>query len=287
MQNNMESRVVLIGKGSMISKRLGADLTCNSIATSSRYGESEHFLDLSNFKGNEAKFINEKDTVIISAAISSPDRCIAEYELAKSINVTGTRKLIAYCLNVGARVIFLSSDSVYGDISSDKPISEAEPLRPLGNYAEMKAEIEDHFSNSNMFIALRLSYVISYNDKYTKYLSSCIKNQNTAEIYHPFYRNSFWIGDLVDLVSLLLGNWPSLNSLNVGGPNLVSRIEMAKAYMSASKSVMKYNIVQPNSTFYNARPAQIPLNINAFTNYLGRKPYNLKTAYEKELKLQL
>lgn len=287
MLNNMESRVVLIGKGSMISKRLSEDLTYKTIVTSSRYGESEHFLDLSNFKGNEAEFINEKDTVIISAAISSPDRCISEYELAKSINVTGTRKLIDYCLNVGARVIFLSSDSVYGDISSDKPISEAEPLKPLGNYAEMKAEIEDDFSNNKMFIALRLSYVISFNDKYTQYLISCIKNQNTAEIYHPLYRNSFWIGDLVDLISLLLANWPSLNSLNVGGPNMVSRIDMAKAYMSASESIIKYNIVQPDSTFYNARPPQISLNIDAFTNYLGRKPYNLKTAYQKELKLQL
>ena len=287
MTTNSKHRVVIIGGGSMIASRIKNKLNCHIITTSSKNISADYLLDLRDFQEKDVNFIKQNDIVIIAAGISSPDKCEHEYENAKSINLIGTTRLIKYCLDISAKVIFLSSDSVYGNTTYDKPALETMPLMPIGNYAEMKAEIEESFQNREGFIALRLSYVLSRSDKFTQYLCSCSLSKKNAEIFHPLYRNVVWIEDLVSLCSSFLDEWPLTNSINVGGPDLTSRLDIANTIKAVSNLEFNCTVIEPQEIFYKARPKEIKLNIDIFTKYLGRIPYNIKVAYEKEFKLQL
>ena len=59
--------------------------------------------------------INPLDVVLLTAAISSPDICSREHDRAWAVNVTGTSTFIERVIARGGRVIFFSSDTVYGE----------------------------------------------------------------------------------------------------------------------------------------------------------------------------
>ena len=55
------------------------------------------------------------ETVFIIAAVSSPDICTNEFDYAWKVNVTKTKELINILLSKGLKIIFFSSDTVYGE----------------------------------------------------------------------------------------------------------------------------------------------------------------------------
>jgi len=113
--------------------------------------------------------ISVGDVVFLTAAISSPDICAREHDRAWAVNVTGTSGFIANVITRGGRVVFFSSDTIYGERSD--VFDETEKSNPAGEYAEMKAEVEKKFLGNPLFKSIRLSYVFSQEDKFTKYLS--------------------------------------------------------------------------------------------------------------------
>lgn len=278
------NKVILIGGGGMIGRRLLSELAQDVVVTSSRMGVADYKLDLFDFSDIEINFIGENDIVLLAAAISSPDICKQKPEYARAVNVDGTRRVIAHCLDKGAKVVFFSSDTVYGSTTS--PVTEDVILSPAGDYAGMKAEIEESFNMHERFMALRLSYVISAQDKFTLYLKDCVSKGNKAEIFHPLYRNVVWIGDIVKVVSSFIDEWPDqLQALNIGGPDLVSRVDMAEAFSNSIVEKLNYEIIKPVTGFYDARPKTISLNTDQFAKYIGREPCDLRTAYSKEFNL--
>ena len=154
------------------------------------------YSDIADSKCKEYNLINsdnnklgfeENDVVILLAAISSPDVCQNNYDFAYSVNVTGTSKLIDYCINNKVKVIFMSSDTVNGPTKEIH--DEYSEVNPFGNYAKMKYEIECKYRNNPLFKTLRLSYVLSDSDKFISYLTSCVNNNEKAEVFRGLYRN--------------------------------------------------------------------------------------------------
>ena len=80
------------------------------------------------------------DTVAYCAAISEPSVCADKFEIAVKVNVEATGEFIEQALHRGCKVIFLSSDAVYGVVENE--FDESQPIKPSGAYAEMKAIIE-------------------------------------------------------------------------------------------------------------------------------------------------
>ena len=99
------------------------------------------------------------------ASISAPDICAREHERAWSVNVTGTSEFISRTIERGGRVIFFSSDTVYGEC--EDPFDESALCKPAGEYAEMKHKVERRFIENPSFKSIRLSYVFSREDKFT------------------------------------------------------------------------------------------------------------------------
>jgi dTDP-4-dehydrorhamnose reductase len=229
-----------------------------------------------------ASIVSAGDVVVITAAISAPDICANEYEYAWGINVKGTSFFIKNIINMGARVIFLSSDTVYGE--HERPFDERCALRPAGEYAQMKYEIEKIFRESQSFKSIRLSYVFSREDKFTKYLIGCMKRSEEAEIFHPFCRSVIYRGDVVDGVIALIKNWDEVHHsfINFGGPETVSRVDFKEIFSKNFVKKIQSRVIEPPSSFFLNRPRIIAMKSPVLGALLGRQARSLNEAMKVE-----
>jgi dTDP-4-dehydrorhamnose reductase len=78
--------------------------------------------------------------VIQTAALTDVDRCEREPEASHAINVAGTANVAAAAAAVGARMLFFSTDYVFG--GERGPHRADEPVAPLNVYGRHKLEAE-------------------------------------------------------------------------------------------------------------------------------------------------
>ena len=218
------------------------------------------------------------DTVAFCAAISEPSVCSDQFEIALRVNVTSTGDFIYEALKRGCKVIFLSSDAVYGNVLGE--FDEEETVDPLGVYAEMKALVEKRFLEYPLFKVLRLSYNFFKDDRFTTYLKNCVEEEATAELFDPFSRSVVHRDDTVDAIISLYNNWEVCeeNVINCGGPETLSRVQFADILKKSVFPKLKTKVTTPGDKFYNDRPAIVSMRSNLLEQVLGRPARSIEDA---------
>lgn len=273
---------LIIGKNGFIAKKLlqRDDYT----VTSSHKDEKCFYLNLMNAENFDYSHIDEKTYIIFLAAISSPDICNNNYDEAYKVNVKGTKYFIEQTIKRGAKVLFFSSDVVYGNTL--ELVDENSKTNPFGNYAKMKDEVEKAFEGEKNFKVFRLSYVLSNEDKYLSYLKSCVDKNEVAEVFHPFSRKVVFIDDVLGAIENILVKWDSFENqkFNICGDEDISRKDIADFYNEEVDNKLKYTIIEPNEKFWEARPKDININSIYLEKLLGRKPMKIQDAIHKIVK---
>lgn len=82
------------------------------------------------------------DAVIHCAAYTAVDKAEEERELCRAVNADGTRNLALACRAVRSKLIYLSTDYVFGG-DAPAPYETDSPRRPLNQYGLTKALGED------------------------------------------------------------------------------------------------------------------------------------------------
>lgn len=238
-----------------ILKRFAEEAKIESVLKIDRNDKADCYLDLSEAEKFDYTVLDDIDYVVFTAAISGPDQCAKEYDACWKINVTGTSCFIREALKRNCRVLFFSSDAVFGDIPG-KIYDEESPTEAYTPYGKMKKAMEDEFRSEPNFKAIRLSYVASAKDKYYTYLLNCIRKNEEADIFHPFYRNTTVVSDVVDIVTYFALHWNEYKPtfLNVAGKELVSRVRMADELNRFLGGKLKYTISMPGEEFFTNRP---------------------------------
>lgn len=228
-------------------------------------------LDLINFD-EKSITLKENDIVVLLAAISSPDICQNNYELAYKVNVIGTSNLIDYCIKHKANVIFLSSDTVNGD-TKDQEFDEYSKVNPFGNYAKMKYEIEERYMNNEHFKAIRLSYVLSNEDKFTSYLSQCVAKNEVAEVFDGFFRNVILLDTVLEAIYCLCCNFyfNDYYLVNASGLQNLSRKDLAEWYKIHINKKLMYNVIAVPDSLLKGRPNIIKTKSLFLEKLLGHK----------------
>lgn len=226
--------------------------------------------------------IADGDVVFLTAAISAPDICTREHDRAWGANVTGTLAFISSAIDRGARVIFFSSDTVYGEREDE--FDERTACKPAGEYAVMKHEVERHFAGNSSFKAIRLSYVFSREDKFTKYLAGCEQRSEEADLFHPFFRAIVHRDDVVDGALALAKRWDEFPQaiINFGGPEVLSRLDFAECLKRVALPNLKYRVTEPGDEFFKNRPRIIAMSSNVLPDLLGRPSRRLLEAAQFE-----
>lgn len=217
--------------------------------------DADFFLNLLEPKAFDYSVLDDVDFIIFTAAISSPDKCATDYKMCWDINVEGTSYLIREAITRKCRVLFFSSDAVFGE-DTGEIFDENSDTNAKTPYGRMKKEIEDRFKFVPGFKAIRLSYVASKKDKFISYCISCADKDETAEVFHPFYRNVIVINDVVDIVLWFINNWEQYEPfvLNVAGNELISRVRIVDELNRFLNKKIKVKILFPGEDFYKNRP---------------------------------
>ena len=278
-------KVFVVGSHGYIARRTIQTLRDTKtyvVPVSSRPGAGELRLDLRWTQLFCYKEIVSGDVILMTAAISSPDVCRDRRDFALSVNVTGTSDFLSRCLDRGARIAFLSSDTVYGERTSY--FDETANCNPAGEYAKMKHEVESRFLANPSFKSIRLSYVFSREDKFTKYLCGCVERGEEAEIFHPFYRSVVHRDDVVQGVIALASRWGEFpqSVINFGGPDVISRIEFAQAMKDSVLPTLRFRQIDPAEEFFANRPRIIRMKSPLLTSLLERPASSLRESAHLE-----
>tara|TARA_R100001594_G_scaffold149037_1_gene205733 strand:+ start:2028 stop:2870 length:843 start_codon:yes stop_codon:yes gene_type:complete len=221
------------------------------------------------------------DTVAFCAAISEPSVCSNEFSKALTVNVISTGDFIQEALKRGCKVVFLSSDAVYGNVKGD--FDEEQPIKPLGVYAETKVIVESRFLEFPLFKVLRLSYNFFKEDRFTTYLKKCNDEGAVAEIFDPFARSVVHINDTVDAIISLANNWDDCDHqvINCGGPHTLSRVEFANLLKEVLPT-LQTKVIKPHDKFYQDRPESVSMRSNRLKEVLGRPPRSIEESIHLE-----
>jgi nucleoside-diphosphate-sugar epimerase len=274
----------VIGATSYIGKHIFKKLEIETsvIGTSTRNIEGLLQFNLLHPAKFSYDLIEPMDNIFFVAAISSPD----SMKEAHQINVAGTSFFIEQALKRNARIIFFSSDTVYGN--SEIQCDESSICNPLGNYALMKNEIENTFLDNALFKSIRLSYVFSKYDKLTSYLIQCDQKNLEAEIFHPFVRAFIYLDDVIDAVIALSSKWNDFFTpiINLGGPQAISRLDFASSLKRFALPNLNYAEALPPEIFFKQRPKVINMK-SSYINLLLSRGANtideaIKTEFNKE-----
>jgi dTDP-4-dehydrorhamnose reductase len=240
-------------------------------STSSRNGfDADEKLDLVDSSTYKNVNCSPSDFVILLAGVSSPEECHQQYDSAYKVNVAGTTAFIEYVLSRGARLLFASSDTVYGN--RQEPVDESAKCSPHGEYGQMKHEIEISFFSNPNFMSFRLSYIFADNDKFTTFLKSQSLSDKTAKAFVDFYRNSVDVEDVLEGLVKVCQNWgklPSPRIINFCGPAPLSRFELANQINQKLGLNLSIQGEYAPEGFFDSRPRIINLINQKFTNLLA------------------
>ena len=277
------AKIIIPGGTGFIGQWLIKSLNGREVIVPSRKEpvSSAYFFDAMNVNPSALDYVFEGDFVLYLAAKSSPDDAGVGDDDMYRVNVIGTRTYIESALSRGAKVVFFSSDTVYGKCSGS--VNELSKPDPFSRYAEMKMEIEREFTQNPNFSVLHLSYVVANNDKFSSYLRRCAINQESVEIFHPFNRTAVSVYDLVEVVNDMINNWKSLPSriINACGPCLISRLDMVKAFEAGVSGKLTWDVVEPPLDFFKNRPRNIDMRSLYFDKILGRQAVNVEAIYRQ------
>ena len=274
-QGNIGSRLVEKTEGKYDIRKITSPSRVHLLTKANAYHVINLAQDISNYDFDTLKM---GDTVAFCAAISEPSVCADQFEVALRVNITSTGDFIYEALKRGCKVIFLSSDAVYGNVVGE--FNEEEEVDPLGVYAEMKAVIEHRFLEYPLFKVLRLSYNFFKKDRFTTYLKRCVDEPSTAEIFDPFARSVVHRDDTVDAIISLFNNWDVCEEqiINCGGPETLSRAQFATILKDSIYPDLKMKVITPNERFYRDRPAIVSMRSNLLEKLLGRPARSIEDA---------
>lgn len=280
LNDRYPAKIFVIGATGYIGRVLLKDAKqiCVSFGSSSSTNNGFIQVNLNSPSDFDYAVVGPDDVVLITAAISSPDFCARETEKAWSVNVKGTSEFISGVVKQGARVIFFSSDTVYG--LRDDVFDESADCYPAGEYAEMKNEVEKRFSKNKSFKSVRLSYVFSREDKFTNYLMKCAVQGEEAELFHPFVRAIIHRDDVIEGALALAKRWEEFpeQNFNFGGSEILSRIDFAECLRTVYLHKLRYTIREPDEEFFKHRPSIIAMKSPLLERLLKRPPRSLLEA---------
>ena len=266
--------IYVFGASGYVGKNLVMDI--ESYTTVGR-DKCDIVFDLHKNDPNELiKKIKENSYFIFLAGISSLDHCENNKVEATKINYINTLKIIQGLSQKNCRILFSSTDAVFG--AEEKKAFEYTNLNPKGHYAFLKAAVEKEISQISGVKIIRFSYIFGKGDKFTELIREFSNRNEVLEVYSGFKRNVVCINDVVEGIVSIIRHWDKIDArtFNFSGPDLVSREKIASLFSKNEIKGFKYNVQNPDESFWYLRAESIETDNYNFSKLLSNKPKNIK-----------
>ncbi|KAF8779484.1 hypothetical protein HU200_002531 [Digitaria exilis] len=251
------------------------------------------------FEAIAASF-GQPHVVVNCAAISVPRACEMDPPAAMATNVPSS--LVDWLLgfrNDDSLLIHLSTDQVYQGVKSF--YKEEDETLPVNMYGKSKVAAEKFIvEKCSNYAILRSSIIygpqtISPVEKSLpiQWMDGVLSQGQQVEFFYDEFRCPVYVKDVVDVILSLAKNWLSDGKktqvlLNVGGPDRVSRLQMAES-VAAVRGYNHCIIKSVSASSVNrgvASPPDISMDITKLTQMLSIKPISFEGGVKATLEAE-
>lgn len=141
------------------------------------------------------------DAVIHCAAYTAVDKAEDEPEICRKVNADGTSYIAEACKMVDAKMVYISTDYVFGD-DGDKPHEVDDPPHPLNVYGQTKWEGEEAVRRIlEKYFIVRISWVFGeHGNNFVKTMLRLGKTQREISVVADQFGAPTYTADLAPLL---------------------------------------------------------------------------------------
>ena len=247
-----------------------------------------------NFKKFKILFEKYKfENIVLLSAITNIDRCKINKKYSKKVNLNFPKKIISFLKNKETKLIYFSSDQVYGNNINGKETSR---LKPINVYGKQKKEIEIFIKKKlKNYLIIRLSRTILEKDNSGDIVSDFIKKYKKNELIIACDDYSFnFVGSSYLEQSLKALIKKNLNGIyNIAGNKPYSFFEIffhLKKYLIKKgikdNKIKLVKVSKNDLNFIDERPSMIFSNTRKISK-IYKNPPNMKQKLIQILKKRL
>ncbi|CAN6252733.1 unnamed protein product [Urochloa humidicola] len=241
------------------------------------------------FEAMSASF-GQPHVVVNCAAVSVPRACEMDPAAVMATNVPSS--LVNWLLSFGnddSLLIHLSTDQVYEGVKSF--YKEEDETLPVNMYGKSKVAAEKIIVQKCSNYAILRSSIIYGPQTISpvakslpiQWMDSVLSQGQHVEFFNDEFRCPVYVKDMVAVILSLTKNWLSDGKkvqvlLNVGGPDRVSRLQMAES-VAAVRGYDHSIIKSVSASSVNrgvASPSDISMDITKLTQLLSIKPISFQ-----------
>lgn len=146
------------------------------------------------------------DVVVHCAAYTAVDRAEDEREICYAVNVKGTRHVAMICREIGAKMVYISTDYVFNG-TGQEPFEIDQIPEPINYYGQTKfeGELEIRKLVDQHFI-IRISWVFGINgNNFIKTMLRLGKERDVISVVSDQIGSPTYTFDLAELISQVIG----------------------------------------------------------------------------------
>lgn len=244
------------------------------------YGFSRQEMDFTDVATLQKTFQRINPEIVIHCgAISDTETCRKNPDRTWYSNVFGTGTVADACNQVDAKLIFCSSDQVYGTGDPSIAHKEHEEVSPCSIYGEQKLSAEKLAMSRNLdTVCLRLSWMYDLNHRpgeHSDLLGNLISHLENNEPMNMFANDYRCITDVWDVVRAMEKVWQlPAGTYNIGSSNVLSNYELLSRFLEPYENARKI-LVKDEKTF-----AESARNLRMDTTLIERYGIQLESALE-------
>jgi dTDP-4-dehydrorhamnose reductase len=231
------------------------------------------------------------DVIIHTAAITNPDQCEKNRELAEMVNVSGT-KSIARCAQTSSfRLIYISTDLVF---NGEKGFyHEEDQPDPVNYYGETKLRGENTVKEllpDSVIVRVSLMYGWGngMNGCFTDWMLNTLKKKEKLNLFIDQYRTPTLVNDTVSGLEKIVEDPQSTGTFHLAGPERVSRLEFGKFFVDTfgfSPDLIR-PVKQDEISSLVRRPKDSSLSIQKFQERYSFTPKGVREGIQAMYEMQ-
>ncbi|HBD01490.1 MAG TPA: NAD(P)-dependent oxidoreductase [Lachnoclostridium sp.] len=223
-----------------------------------------------------AEYIKDKspDAVIHCAAISNTRECEENPALSEAVNRRGSVNIAKACREIGSRLLFMSSDQIYGGSRQMAPNKETDIIPLINVYGAHKKQAEDEILEIlPEGICLRLTWMYDFPVRGLKSNSNLLVNLIRSMVQNrPIklsvsdYRGITWVQEVVKNIEPAM-DLPG-GIYNFGSESTLSAYEIgSRVFQMLDRNGNRGNFVIPNETGAGDNPRNLTMDMGKLKAY--------------------
>jgi len=272
-------RIGITGASGMLGRSLAKHLskTHKVLATARSRGVEGQNIEWECFDIMDAILLKEwlerckPDIVIHCAAIVNVDLCEDNVSLAKALHVETTRAMADYLDCNNARLIYISSDSVFDGKKKDS-YCESDSVNPLNVYAKTKLMGEELVQSMNNGLVLRtniIGWTQGANTSFAEWVLKGLIDKAPLNLFYDVHFSPLTVYDLSLIIEKIVKQ-PLFGLYHCASSDSISKYDfgkkMAEIFQLSGLNINRVSV--DNMVFKASRPKNMALNVKKISSDL-------------------